>query len=132
GGSAGEGYTTGYGIEAGSKSGWANLANSDVGSTATTMTATGVGAGTYYVRVRAKNAYGMSAPSNEVVLVVSSVGCNPNIGPMQMDIYAAYVGTIPVGTSAGKTARFLFQHSSYSDVAFEGTYADSNGRSGYV
>jgi hypothetical protein len=66
------GSPTTYIVEAGSSSGAANLANSNLGSSATAFTATGVGAGTYYVRVRARNACGTSAASNEVVIVVGS------------------------------------------------------------
>jgi len=69
GGSAG---ATSYVIEAGSAPGSANLANSDLGSSATSATFTGVGAGTYYVRLRARNACGTSGVSNEVTLVVGS------------------------------------------------------------
>lgn len=68
--SAAAGGPTSYVIEAGSTSGAANLANSDLGSTATTFTATGVGRGTYFVRVKGKNACGTGAASNEVTLVV--------------------------------------------------------------
>jgi hypothetical protein len=71
---AATGSPTTYVIEAGSQSGLANLANSDLGSAATTMTAAGVGAGTYYVRVRAKNAFGISGPSNEVIVTVVVAG----------------------------------------------------------
>jgi Fibronectin type III domain len=66
---AGTGAPSSYIVEAGSSPGLANLVNADLGFT-TTLTATGVQAGTYYVRVRAKNACGVSEPSNEVVLVV--------------------------------------------------------------
>jgi hypothetical protein len=129
---AANGAPTSYVIEAGSQSGRADLANSDLGSAATSMTATGVGAGTYYVRVRAKNAFGVSEPSNEVVIVVSTLACNPNIGQTQMNIYAAYTATVAVGRSAGKTATFLFQHASYSETAFVGTYTDADGATGSV
>jgi hypothetical protein len=71
------GSPTSYVVEAGSSPGLSNLANSDVGLT-TSMTATGVGAGTYYVRMRAKNSCGASGPSNEVILVV---GGGPAPGP---------------------------------------------------
>jgi len=49
-----------------------NLANVDVGAT-TTFTATGVGAGTYYMRVRARNGCGASPPGNEIVATVVAV-----------------------------------------------------------
>jgi Fibronectin type III domain len=61
---------TSYVIEAGSSSGATNIAVFDTDSTATTLTVTGVPAGTYFVRVRAKNSSGSSAPSNEIVLTV--------------------------------------------------------------
>ena len=64
-----------YILEAGSASGAANLANIVTGSAGTTFSASGIGAGTYFVRVRAQNAGGVSGPSNEVVVVVGSIGC---------------------------------------------------------
>jgi hypothetical protein len=64
-----------YVLEAGSTSGAVNLANIATNGTATTLLATGVGAGTYFVRVRAQNAGGVSPASNEVVVVVSAGGC---------------------------------------------------------
>jgi hypothetical protein len=65
---------TGYIIEAGSSPGLANLANFNTGSSATTFGASGVGAGTYYLRVRASAPGGTSAPSNEATLVVGGGG----------------------------------------------------------
>ena len=62
---------TSYILEAGSASALANLANANIGN-ALTYTATGVGAGVYYVRVRAANAFGASGPSNEVVFTVGT------------------------------------------------------------
>jgi len=67
-----------YIVEAGSGPGLANLANSDVGP-GTTLTATGVGAGSYYVRMRGRNACGVGAPSNEIVLTVGSATTIPNV-----------------------------------------------------
>jgi FG-GAP repeat protein/BACON domain-containing protein len=63
------GGVSSYILEAGSRSGTSNLVVSDVGGS-TTLTAANVGAGTYYVRVRAKNACGMSGASNEIVVTV--------------------------------------------------------------
>ncbi|MBI3492867.1 MAG: fibronectin type III domain-containing protein [Acidobacteria bacterium] len=65
-----------YIIEAGSASGLANLANFPTNSTATTFSAGGVPDGTYYVRLKAQNAAGMSGASNEAVLVVGTPACS--------------------------------------------------------
>lgn len=71
---------TSYVLEAGSASGLADLANSDTGSSTPALTATGVGAGTYFVRVRARNASGTSAPSNEIIVTVAGP-CATMAGP---------------------------------------------------
>ena len=63
---------TGYVIEAGSATGLVNLANFNTGNSATGFTATGVVAGTYFVRVRSINAAGISGPSNEVTIIVGA------------------------------------------------------------
>lgn len=68
-----------YVLEAGSASGLANLAIFDTGSVTTSFTAAQVAPGTYYVRVRARNVVGFSAPANEVVVVVGGGPCaSPN------------------------------------------------------
>jgi len=69
------GAPSAYIIEAGSAPGLANLANFSTGSTATSFGTSGVGAGTYYVRVKATNAAGTSAASNEAPLVVGGGAC---------------------------------------------------------
>jgi hypothetical protein len=66
---ASPGATT-YIIEAGSAPGASNLANANLGSSATAATFSGVGRGTYFVRLRAQNLCGPSVVSNEVTLVV--------------------------------------------------------------
>jgi hypothetical protein len=63
------GRPSSYVLEAGSRSGGTDIVVTDVGG-ATSMTATNVGAGTYFVRVRAKNGCGTGAPSNEVAVIV--------------------------------------------------------------
>jgi hypothetical protein len=55
-----------------------DLVSIDTFSASTTLQAASVAAGTYYVRVRARNALGISAPSNEIQVVVGVVvspGC---------------------------------------------------------
>ncbi len=68
---------TSFVVEAGSSSGRIDQANFDTGSTATTFAVDGVPAGTYYVRVRAKNAAGTSGPSAEIVVTVSGPCLSP-------------------------------------------------------
>jgi hypothetical protein len=64
------GGPTSYVLEAGSGPGLSDLANADLRSLLTGLTVTGVSVGTYYVRIRAINACGLSAPSNEIIVVV--------------------------------------------------------------
>jgi hypothetical protein len=63
------GSPTTYLVEAGSSTGLSNLANLDLGSNAPALTALAP-RGTYFVRVRGRNACGTSAPSNEIIVVV--------------------------------------------------------------
>src|SRR4029077_17652891 len=53
---ASSGTPTTYIVEAGSGPGLSNLATTNLGGTATTLTASAVARGTYYVRVRGSNA----------------------------------------------------------------------------
>jgi hypothetical protein len=63
------GPVTTYIVEAGSAPGLANLYNAPLGSAATVLQ-TPAPRGTYHVRVRAQNACGTSAPSNEQIVTV--------------------------------------------------------------
>jgi hypothetical protein len=67
-----------YVVEAGSGPGLSNLASMESGSLAR-LTATAP-PGTYYVRVRARNACGTSPASNEIVVVVA--GCSTPTAPV--------------------------------------------------
>jgi hypothetical protein len=58
------GPVTSYILEAGSETGAANLAVLPTGSAATSLVVPGVAPGTYYVRLRAVNAQGVSPPSD--------------------------------------------------------------------
>ena len=73
---------TSYVIEAGSAPGLSNIVVFDTGTAAGGFTATSVPTGTYYVRVRAKNAAGTSGPSNEVIVTVGSGSPPPCIGAL--------------------------------------------------
>jgi alkanesulfonate monooxygenase SsuD/methylene tetrahydromethanopterin reductase-like flavin-dependent oxidoreductase (luciferase family) len=57
------------------------VSRSNTGSTTTTFSASGVGAGTYYFRVRAVNAMGPGPASNEIILTVGASGPAPCAGP---------------------------------------------------
>ncbi len=65
---------TSYSIEAGSTSGLSNLAVVNTGSSATSFSASGIGAGTYFVRLRAANANGQSGASNEISFSIGTTG----------------------------------------------------------
>ncbi|HXI29826.1 MAG TPA: fibronectin type III domain-containing protein, partial [Vicinamibacterales bacterium] len=71
---------TSYVIEAGSFSAGTDLAVISTGNASTSFTAENVAAGTYFVRVRAQNIYGTSAPSNEVAVTVGG-GQGPRVSP---------------------------------------------------
>lgn len=64
------GPASSYILESGSSSGLADILVFSTGTSATVFTADKVGLGTYYVRMRAANSGGVSAPSNESILVV--------------------------------------------------------------
>ena len=70
------GTPSAYIIEAGSAPGLANLANFSTGNTATTFSASGVGAGSYFVRVKATNPSGTGGSSNESLLTVGNGACS--------------------------------------------------------
>lgn len=72
---------TQYRIEAGSQPGASNIAVFDTGSTATTLTVAGVPDGSYYVRVRAVGASGVSAASSEVLVTVGTACTGPPPAP---------------------------------------------------
>ena len=52
--------------------------------TTTTVSLIGVGAGTYYVRVRGVNAFGAGAPSNEAIVRVGGVCSGPSLAPASL------------------------------------------------
>ncbi|MEZ5293881.1 MAG: fibronectin type III domain-containing protein [Vicinamibacterales bacterium] len=66
------GAVDGYVLEAGTAPGLSNIGAIPLPPSPTAIQAPGVPPGTYYLRVRARNAGGTSQPSNEVSVVVSS------------------------------------------------------------
>ena len=73
---------TSYVIEAGSTSGASNITVFDTGSAATGLTVNNVPPGTYFVRVRGRDAAGTGPASNEVTVVVGgsappAANCQP-------------------------------------------------------
>jgi len=98
------GTPSAYVIEAGSAPTLANLANFSTGSTATTFSAGGVGAGTYYVRVKATNSSGTSGASNEATLVVGGGCSGPPPAPASFTLTANGGGTVSFVWGAAATA----------------------------
>ena len=97
---AASGPVSSYVVEAGSAPGLADIANSDLGSADTTLRAAGLASGLYYVRIRARNACGLSAPSNEVTLAVGPSNCVLSLGSTTATFDgSANVGSFSVMTS---------------------------------
>jgi hypothetical protein len=80
-----------YVIEGGSGPGRTDLANFSTGNTNTTFSASGLPAGTYYLRMRSRNALGAGAASREQAFVVGAAGCS---GPPEppLDLVAVVTG----------------------------------------
>jgi predicted phage tail protein len=90
-----------YWIDAGSSSGLSDLASFATGSSATSIAVPGVPAGTYYVRVRASNSLGSSAPSNEVIVFVSGLAACSAPPDTPIGLHASVTGsTVTLGWSA--------------------------------
>jgi hypothetical protein len=104
---------TSYFVDVGSSSGAANIGSFPM--TATTLTASGVPNGRYYLRVRAVNAAGVSAPSAETVL---TVGCVPPQPP-----------TTLTGTVSGASLTLAWQPSPTSGVSYTVIAGSSSGAS---
>jgi hypothetical protein len=90
-----------YIIDVGSTAGFTtpDLVSIDTFSTSTTLQASGVAPGTYYVRIRARNALGISSPSNEIQVVVGIiVGPGPGPGPNCPSAPRSLTGTGSLGS----------------------------------
>lgn len=114
-----------YVIEAGSSPGLTNLANSDLGSAAAAATFTGIGSGTYYVRLRARNACGTSAPSNEVTLVVGGGSPAPTLSIVSWSAQFS-IGTVSGGYQTTGTINMTLNN------AVAGTYRAEFNSYGFI
>ena len=126
---AGTGATS-YIIEAGSGPGLANLANANLGSSATSATFSGVGAGTYYVRLRSVNACGVSGVSNEVVLVVGGGPTTVSItywsaqfSIYQYPSYYETLGYINMTLNTPVTGTYRAEFNSYGFIGGSNTFS---------
>lgn len=80
-----------YVVEGGSAPGRSDLASFATGSTETSFTASGLGPGTYYVRLRSRNAAGTGVPSLEQAFTVGAAGCSGPPSP-PLDLRATVSG----------------------------------------
>ncbi|MGH9173965.1 MAG: PQQ-dependent sugar dehydrogenase [Vicinamibacterales bacterium] len=94
---------TQYLLEAGTAPGLRDLASVFLGSNQTSVFVPGVPSGTYYARVRSAGGGGVSAPSNEIVVVVTG-GCT-GAPPAPFGFVATVSGpTVNLAWSLGETA----------------------------
>jgi hypothetical protein len=107
---------TTYVIEVGSAPGLADLGSGPTGSLATTFTSGSVAPGTYYVRIRAQNSAGSSAPSNDAAVTITGTAArNLLTSPFSTDS----IWNMPVGSRAVYGATGLSQASAvYGDVDY--------------
>lgn len=80
-----------YVIEGGRGPGLRDLANFNTGSAATAFGISGLGPGTYYVRLRSFNAFSFSAPTVDQAFVIGASGCSGPPAP-PLDLAAAVAG----------------------------------------
>jgi hypothetical protein len=80
-----------YVIEGGRGPGLSDLANFNTGSTATAFGISGLGPGTYYVRLRSANSFGVSVPTADQAFVVGAAGCSGPPAP-PLDLSATVAG----------------------------------------
>jgi hypothetical protein len=107
---------TGYVLEAGSSSGSSNLVSVDTGTASTTFNAAAP-AGTYYVRVRARNSCGTSGPSNETVVVVGG-GCPVPTSPTNLTgIVSGRTASLSWAAPSGSITGYVLGAGSASGLA---------------
>jgi hypothetical protein len=103
------GTVTSYLLEAGDAPSASNLATFDTGNTATGFTAFAVPPGTYFVRVRARNAAGTSAASNEVVILVGVCSAPPSAPSPLSVVVAGNVVTLNWTAPSGPVTTYVIE-----------------------
>jgi sugar lactone lactonase YvrE len=97
-----------YVIDAGSAPGLSNLASFSTGNNSTSFSAGGIGAGTYYVRVRSSNGGRTSASSNEAQFSVGGGPCSGALGAPTGLTASANGTTVVLGWTAPSGAVLSF------------------------
>lgn len=102
------GLPSSYVIRAGSSPGLSDLANFDTGSLATTFS-TPAPDGTYFVRIHARNFFGLSEPSNEVQVTVGAPPCSgpPGVPGQLVATVSGLSVAFTWGTASGATSYVL-------------------------
>jgi hypothetical protein len=116
----GGGQAASFVIEAGSASGASNLLTFDTGASSTSFAAAAP-PGTYFVRVRARNASGTSGPSNEAIVLVG-VGSTPCVAAPSApaNLVAAVAGqqvTIQWIAAGGPVTTYIIEAGSFAGAA---------------
>ncbi len=114
--STGDAPTT-YVVEAGSRPGLADLARVSTSTTATSLSASGVPNGTYYLRVRAANPGGQGPPSNEAVLTVGCTGAPGAPGNLRITGNSGGNVSLAWDAATGNPATYVLQAGSSPGAA---------------
>lgn len=106
-----------YLLEAGSSSGSSNVATVNTGNTSTSFTASSVGSGVYYIRVRAVGAGGTSAASNEVIASIDACTAAPGPPTNLNQSVANRTFTLTWGAASGTPTSYIIEGGSQSGLA---------------
>jgi predicted phage tail protein len=120
------GAVTSYVLEAGDAPGGSNLATFDTGNTATGFTAFAVPTGTYFVRVRARNAAGTSTASNEVVILVGVCSAPPSAPSPLTFVVAGNSITLNWTAPGGQVTTYVIEAGSQSGAVDLANVATGN------
>lgn len=117
-----------YTLEAGSASGASDLANFSTGSASTSFSTSGVPDGTYFLRMRAQNAFGISAPSGEIIVTVGVAIPSLTIsGPLVVTVDQTLRIGLGVGQTSQLTATATLANGTTQAVTSAATWTSSTG-----